>query len=387
MLEAKISALESLRLEAVREILRSPGPCLTLLLPPYRPGAQAKSTDVVLKSSLKEAAMQLIERRVPGRMVADLVEPLQHMAEEDLAPAGSHWGRVIFRSTETFRQFHLTGPAQPAVTVGGCFAIRPILTELRLPHEFYILTLSKKQVGLLRCSEFRTAPVALPKDVPATLELALELEPPDHDLENRSASGGSTGDMRGVRFGTGSGRETQRTHLADFYKLVERGLREFLHARGAPLLLVGVDEDTALYQGINVYPKLLKQSIHGSPGAFSEDDLLGHAFPIIHAATEEREAKALLQARERVAPARFCTDVDKIVAAAFEGRVDRIYLDENAQRTGRFEGSAANGYRAWGEEDLLNLAAVQTILHAGQAFCLPNGLIPDGAPAAAVLRF
>ena len=46
---------------------------------------------------------------------------------------------------------------------------------------------------------------------------------PDHDLENRSAAGSSVGSMRRIRFGTGSGRETQQTYLADLYKEVDRG--------------------------------------------------------------------------------------------------------------------------------------------------------------------
>jgi hypothetical protein len=39
------------------------------------------------------------------------------------------------------------------------------------------------------------------------------------------------------------------------------------------------------------------------------------------------------------------------------------------------------------EEDLLNLAAVATLSHRGQAFGLEVSGMPDGVDAAAVLRF
>jgi hypothetical protein len=52
----------------------------------------------------------------------------------------------------------------------------------------------------------------------------LAFKPPDHDLENRSAAGSSVGAMRAVRFGTGSGRETQHTYLRTSIKAVDHGL-------------------------------------------------------------------------------------------------------------------------------------------------------------------
>jgi hypothetical protein len=82
---------------------------------------------------------------------------------------------------------------------------------------------------------------------------------PDHDLENRSAAGSSPGAMRRIRFGTGSGRETQHSYLAEFYKKVDHGIHELLNTHGSPLLLAGVDEDTALYRAGNTYPMTQQQ--------------------------------------------------------------------------------------------------------------------------------
>ena len=41
MIEAKVSPFKSLRLDGIHELVQSPGPCISLLLPPYRPGEQA----------------------------------------------------------------------------------------------------------------------------------------------------------------------------------------------------------------------------------------------------------------------------------------------------------------------------------------------------------
>jgi len=388
MVETKTTILETLQLEGIQELVRPPGPCITLLLEPHRPGGQSKSMAEIIKTQLKETARKLVDRKVPASVQAELLEPIEHLADDPQLLRGSHWGRAIFRSPGLFRQFELIGPVRGALTVGGYFDIRPILSDLLLPPEFFVLKLSKTHVSLLRCTALRGERVALPKGVPETLEEATAFKPPDHDLENRSSAGSSASSMHAIRFGTGSGRETQRTYLADFYKAVDRGVRELLNANEAPLVLAGVDEDNALYRTSNRHPKLLAQSVTGSPdGALSELELIYQAYAIVRADCTERVLRGLVESRERVAPVRYANGLNAILRAAVEGRVASLYLDESAQMHGVFEGAKRGGRWNYGEEDLLNVAAVETILRGGAAFSLPAGRIPDGEPAAAILRY
>jgi len=263
-----------------------------------------------------------------------------------------------------------------------------VLADLHLPAEFYLLKLSQKQVDLLRCAGLQAEPVDLPKGIPRTLEEALEFKPPDHDLENRSPAGSSAPAMRGIRFGTGSGRENARVYLADFFKAVDRGVRELVQGKATPLILAGVGEDTVIYQSISEYPRLLEDSIHGSASMPSpQDELLRQAYAIIRADCTERAAASLVEMKERMAPARFLTDLDAILRAAVEGRVGWLYINEDAQIFGVFEGVRRGGRLDWGEEDLLNVAALETLLQRGSVYALPDAKMPDGVAVAAGLRY
>ncbi|HTR38694.1 MAG TPA: hypothetical protein VMH80_22465 [Bryobacteraceae bacterium] len=388
MTEIKTTEVTPLRLDNVYEILKSAGPCLTLLLPAYRPGAQAKSMAAIIKTDLQEAGKQLRMRKIPETGIVDLLAPLEHFTEEEDFLAGTRCGRVVFRSPQVLRQFELTGPVSQALHVGASFYIRPLLNELHLPPEYYVLKLSKKRISLLRGAHLRAMEISLPKTIPANAEEVLEFEPPDHDLKNRSVVKGSVGQMGGVTFGTGSDHERQHTYLADFYKAVDRGLNEFLHLTKPPLVLAGVVEDAAAYRNISSYPNLLEQGIEGSPsGSISEEDLVQRALIIVQGDCDNRAAAELFDSRERVSPARFSTSFEKILHAAIEGRVHRLYLDESAKRFGAVPEVKRGGPSNWGDEDLLNLAAVETILQRGLVFSLPSNKMPDGAAAAAVLRF
>jgi len=369
----------------IHEFLVLPGPCITLLLPPHHPGDGSGSSIIVLRTALRAAAEQLENRRVPRSVQEELLTPLEALATDSNLLAGSRSSRVVLRSRDLFEQFQLSAPAKASVTVAGSFAIRPFFSELSAPPQFYLLTLSKESVRLARGSALGLTAVDLPAGVPATIEQAMEFEPPDHDLENRSVVSGSTGGMRAVRFGTGSGRETRQAHLADFYRLVDRGIQKLLRDPEVPLILEGVDEDTVLYRSISTCRNLASGSIRGNGTLRQKDaDLITQAFAIIHSERLERDAKSLADAKERTLPSRFLTVLEAILPAAFEGRVNQLYVQEEGESMGIFE---RPGYRSWGSEDLLNLAMVQTLRHRGKACMLPGNLLPDGAQAAAVLRY
>ena len=62
----------------------------------------------------------------------------------------------------------------------------------------------------------------------------------------------------------------------------------------------------------------------------------------------------------------------------------QLFLNEDARIMGTFD---KGNYTSMGEEDLLNLAAVQTLAHRGEVVALPHALMPEGAAEFAVMRF
>ncbi len=69
-----------------------------------------------------------------------------------------------------------------------------------------------------------------------------------------------------------------------------------------------------------------------------------------------------------------------------EGRIHRLYVDKLARKPGVFQGAKRGGRWDWGQEDLLNVAAVETVLQGGAPFALPGDRMPEGA-SLAVFRY
>jgi hypothetical protein len=70
-----------------------------------------------------------------------------------------------------------------------------------------------------------------------------------------------------------------------------------------------------------------------------------------------------------------------------EGRIIDLYLDDNGRRIGNFDGKIFGGRNNWHDEELLNIAAVETLRRGGRVYTLPTHLMTGGAVAAATFRY
>jgi hypothetical protein len=80
-----------------------------------------------------------------------------------------------------------------------------------------------------------------------------------------------------------------------------------------------------------------------------------------------------------------------VVPAAWDGRVDVLLVAVGVQVWGTFAPDTRTieiGEEVPGQnEDLLNVAAVQTIVNRGVVYAVPSSEMPDEAAVAAVLRY
>src|SRR5580704_11922114 len=96
------------------------------------------------------------------------------------------------------------------------------------------------------------------------MRLWMNMRVPDHVLDHRSSAGPSVGSMKGVLFGTSSDRDREDEYLSHFFKEVDKGMHTILRNDTAPLVLMGVENEVAIYRRVSTYPRLLEKAIHGS---------------------------------------------------------------------------------------------------------------------------
>ena len=389
MIPASLTETNQVSLQELRELARASGPCITILQPLLPAPNETRHNQARVKAAVKEAERILAEKKIEAGQAHELLKPCCGLIGE--MDFGDFEGLAVFRAPEMFRYFRIRKRLKEAVTVSNHFYVLPLLQLLDLHRTFYILALSQKHIRLLRCTNHSSEEVPLPASVPKNLFEDLQTDQPDHNQDNLSAGGPSTGSMKGVMFTTSTDRETKDEYLSRFYKDVDRGIRQLLKADKSPLVLAGVDYELAIYRKINSYPQLAEGAVQGAPDGLKGGELHRRALDAVQSYFESDLNKALAQFNQQAGSARTSRTLKDIVECAYDGRVAYLLVSEDARYTGNFDevSRAARAHKnpLPGDEDLLNAAAVQAILHGGQVFVLPASKVPDGAPAVAIMRY
>ncbi len=367
----------------LRSLCASGGPCITITLPPYQYGARndarGSSPSTNLKSAVQLAERVLLKQNLPDNGEA-LLAPLHELAME-LEMATSARARIIFSSPGVFRQFYLPLPALLRTVVGTYFHVLPLLDQLSVDRQFYILGLNEEHLRLLYCNDGEAEEVPLPDELTMKAQAAGKLYPPDHTVRGASPAGESLRLRSGVIFGIGTEREMTHERLRETFRLVDRGLSKVLGKQG--LLLSGVDYEVAIYRREAVYPYLMEGFLEGDLHDLSVREMARRASEFARIQARQK-AERQLRLLEEMSTDRTTFDIHRILEAAGEGRVARLIvgLAEEAAF-----GDAKQEVESGSQEALLNAAAVLSIRHRAEIFALPAGTMGHSSPVAALIRY
>jgi len=390
MTPGNVTEKNNVSTEAILELARVAGPCISVYIPLKPAANEARENRARLKTAIQAAERRLLEKGIQEKQARELVEPMFRVMDA-AEVAGDVQGMAIFRAPDFLRHFELPTRVDEHVVVANHFFIRPLLPSLESGRPFYVLALSQKHIRLLRCTDHTSEEVPLSKDVPKALYEDRHTDQPDHVQDNRITGGPSTGSMKGVLFSTSTDREAKDEYLRHFYKDVDKGIHALLKGETAPLVLAGVEYELAIYREVNSYPHLAEEAVQGAPDGLKGGELHSRALAAARSYFEQDYQKTQKLFDEQKGSDLATRTIKEIVRAAYEGRIARLILSESGQYVGNFDGTTfeVHGHKnpLPGDEDLLNAAALETILHGGQVFVVPAKKTPDGADAAAVMRY
>jgi len=368
---------------ALKELAARKGPCVTIFIPDHHPGAQAGSRRALVRDMIHRAEALLQHNKALKAHAGDLLTPSAEFAESEAAASGGP-GFAIFAAPRHCDIFQAPGIEGASVTVASHFALLPVVERVYTPQDFYVLGLSTKHLRLFRYRGGVCEDVPLPPQVPESVEAAGGFKAPDHDLENRSTAGVSTGSMKAVHFGTLSDREAANEYMRHFFGIAAHGLKETL--KGAPLLLAGVHEEITMYRRVSRYAHILESEIAGNIESLTLQEIGRAAADAAREHYRKAGKKALAEFREMPDRARTLGgDPHQVLRAAAAGRVHTLCVREMSGVNGHMERELDTTH--FGNEDLLNAVAVETIRHGGEVFTLAPGEMAASNPLAAILRY
>jgi len=385
--------MTALRAEDLKALLaRREGPCVSLYMPTHRKGRDIQQDPIRLKNLLRQAEAELAGVAIRGTNVNGLLGPARA-----LLPEPSFWehgsdGLAVFLAPGFSRTYRLPASFQERVVVAGAFRLKPLLPLLAGDGQFYVLALSRNQTRLLQGSRFSVGELE-PEGLPRSLKDALWMDEPQPSLQHQGGPP-TGGGLRATRFhGHGGEADVAKTNLLRYFRRVDDGLTEFLEGASAPLVLAGVDHYFPIYREANKYPYLLDDGVPGSPDQVTAQELHERAWALVEPLFRRKQQEAYARYKERAGLGRTSSQIEVIVPAAHHGRVESLFVTLGEQRWGAFIPDGAGkvilheGYEQ-GDQDLLDVAAAETLRTGGHVYAVPRDQVPDpNSRVAAIFRY
>jgi hypothetical protein len=144
-----------------------------------------------------------------------------------------------------------------------------------------------------------------------------------------------------------------------------------------------------IYRSVTNYHDVVDAAVEGAPEHRSGEDLHTGAWPLIEPRAIDAAAQDRARYHEASGTGRSTTDLATIVAAAHEGRVDLLFVDEGTGPWGRLDPETGavtvTDSPTVADRDLVDSAIGDTLTRGGRVQVAPHLL--DGAPAGALLRY
>jgi len=388
-----------LAVEELKELVGQPkGLFVSIYMPIDRVTAEIQQNSTRLKDLIQEATRTLVETGLDDREVSDFLQPIQELVDSD----GSFWvednndGLAVFLTSGVFRYYRLPLSFQELVVVTDRFHLKPLLPLLITGDEqYYVLALSQKDVKFFSCKRDKIREIEL-KDVPKSLDEALGYDETAKDGQRRMSTpkGGTNNSFQqaGSFHGQGSpDRDKHQDGILQFFHAVDDGLHKYLRGRRAPLVLAGVEYLFPIYREANTYQHLVEEGITGNPENAKPEELQAQAWEIVEPLFLQEQQAAIERYKDLTGTGLTSTDIKEVVPAAYFSRVEQLFVAVGVQQWGIFNPDSnivdLHSDAELGDEDLLDAAAIQTVLHGGTVYAVEPEKVPDEALLAAVFRY
>jgi len=369
---------------------------VSIYIPTHPVGEDMEQDPIRLKNALNTAEERLASGGLSRAEAERLLQPAKLLLNERSFWRNQSTALGVFLSSELTRSYRLPIQVEETTVIADRFHLKPLLPMLSGDGRFYVLAVSQNAVRLLEGTRYTLSEIDL-ENVPKSLAEALRFEDPEARLQFHTSTGASRGERDAVGprdamfHGTGAPEQEQKDQILRYFQILDDGVKDLLANHGTPLVLAGVDYLHPLYHQANSYPDLVEDGVHGNPENWSAQELHQRAWELVEPIMERDRFEALNRYGDLSNTDRVSNDLQEIVSAAHYGRVDTLFVALGEQRWGHFDPDAntleLHEETSVGNEDLLDAAAVHTILNDGKVYAVEPEQVPSGELLAAIFRY
>lgn len=362
---------------------RFPDPCVSLLVPMLKKGDTAQNA-IRFKNALRDAEKGLLAYGLKKSEATEfLSEPTKYLADNYFWEY-QNLGLAVYLCPAMQKVFSLPLSPEPVAVVNDRFYIKPLLPIVSREGRFFVLALSQKKTRLFEgtSQSFHEWNLEFPS--------LQDFETEETHLQHHPIADGRHGNEAQFH-GQGAGKEEKKTDILKLFSRIDRLVSEFLKNSRAPLVLAGVDFLHSLYEEVNTFPRLIAGKMTTNIDRLKNETVHEEAMRIVVPYLSNAQREAVDRYRKIQHSGKTSADFHDVLRSAFEGKINVLLVAERPPIWGMYEpdtdGLIINEERLPGDEDLLDVASLETMRHGGSVFVVEENTLGDHVPIAAVYRY
>ncbi|MGF1496621.1 MAG: hypothetical protein ACFB8W_07330 [Elainellaceae cyanobacterium] len=367
--------------------------CISIYMPTHEAGPEIRQDPIQLKDLVSEAQQQLLRRGLREEDARRLLEPAKALVNADDREFWRHQsqGLALFIGSDGLQEYRLPQRFEAQVMVGDRFYIKPLLPLLQNDGRFLLLAISQGSVRLYLASRDAIAPVLL-KDLPANLEDALKYDQKEEQLQFHREARNHAAIRHGQ--GVGTGDEEKKDEIRRYCQIVDRAIQNHLQQENLPMVLAGVEYVLDIYRDASTYPHIVEDRVTGKvdpEGGLDEGELHQRAWQVMEPRFKADQRQAVDAFGQLQGTGQATNRIQDIVLAAYRGQVGTLFVATHVQQWGAVNPTASQvtlmDQQSPKALDLLDIAAVHTVLNGGKVYAVEANQIPGTGPVAAIFRY
>lgn len=151
-----------------------------------------------------------------------------------------------------------------------------------------------------------------------------------------------------------------------------------------------MEHELATFRRISDYARIANEAVYGNFDHATDNVLYEQALPIVQRLYDDERRRMLAKCESLAGTELASNNIERIVSAAHEGRIDSLVVDYRTEVYGRFDAhinSVQFVNRADPELDLIELATAQTVLHNGSVYAVAQSDLASASPLCALFRY
>jgi hypothetical protein len=380
--------MDAFLFEDLKRIIEKKGVCISLYMPMHRTGAEVREDPAKLRKLLKQAEQTLAHSGVRDLDIREFLSPVEELENDLFFWRAGNVGLAVFLAKDFFEKYRLPLEFKDLVIVNDRFHVNSLLPLFTGDGRFYVLACSQKMVRLFQGSRYAVSEIeisGMPHDIADVMQYedTTQKERVYHNRPNigeyKTASHSQVEEMNDV------------DHLHRFAQAIDKSIHPIFRNERTPLIFAGVERLHSIYREANTYPFLMEEGIFGNPDQFSEKEIHTQAWKIVEPFFRQEQSKAVERYMNNKNMGYTSNNLEEITIAASEGRVDTLFIDNSSHAWGVFDplkrAIQIHDKEYPGNEDLLNLAAINTLRNKGAVYATPKENIPEKSIIAAIFRY